>query len=78
MTAPELKDLLNHTGVKPVEVALDQGIDPSVVSNYMRGIREIPDEFVARLVCFVADRTRERAEYAQEARKRFSLLVATL
>lgn len=64
-----LKRRIAQSGYTQERVALKLGIDPALLSRYLRGLRPMPDGFDSR-VHAVLDRLERADAAAEEARQR--------
>lgn len=64
-----LKTRIIQMGVTQEQVALDLGIDSSLLGRYLRGVRSMPDGMAARIHA-VLDRREAAERAADEARAR--------
>jgi transcriptional regulator with XRE-family HTH domain len=67
MNSTDLRDLLQKTGVSQTEIALRFGVNNTLVSHYVSGLREIPAEFAVNVIHWVHQVAQERARFAADA-----------
>lgn len=73
MTAKEFNELLEQTGIRQVDLVDEFGDNQTMLSHYLNGRKDIPEDFIGPRLRWIAKVTAERAEYARMAEQRFAV-----
>lgn len=72
LSGSDLREILEGTGITSVELAKQLRVHPTTVSNYVRDVQDFPEADILPTLKWIQEKTKARAEYAQNAVRKFT------